>query len=115
MGERAREAVEIATGRRLAWTGGVWVRRTPQDGYPWEDHVAGGMMKPAGFNLDASAAPVSPIDVISADGRYVGTFPAQSGAIMFAAYGPGGLAAYVEHDELDVPTVVVKRLPPEVR
>ena len=107
--------IPVVDDLRATWTGSVWVRRTPQDGYPWEDHVTGGMMKPAGFNLDASAAPVSPIDVISADGKYVGTFPAQSGAIMFAAYGPGGLAAYVEHDELDVPTVVVKRLPPEVR
>ena len=77
--------------------------------------MTGGLIKPAGFNLGTSAAPASPIDVISADGRYVGTFPAQSGAIMFAAFGPDGLAAYVEHDELDIPTVVVKRLPSEVR
>ena len=107
--------IPIVDDLRATWTGGVWVRRTPRDGYPWEDHVTGGLIEPAEFNLDTSAAPASPIDVISADGRYVGTFPAQSGAIMFAAFGPGGLAAYVEHDELDVSTVVVKRLPPEVR
>ena len=34
---------------------------------------------------------------------------------MFAAFGPGGLVAYTEKDEFDVPTVVVKRVPPEVR
>ncbi len=107
--------IPVVDDLRATWTGGVWVRRTPQDGYPWEDHVTGGLTMPAEFNLDTSAAPVSPIDVISADGRYVGTFPTRSGAVMFAAFGPGGLAAYVEHDELDVPTVVVKRLPPEVR
>jgi hypothetical protein len=28
-----------------------------------------------------------------------------------SAFGPDGLAAYVELDELDVPTVVVRRLP----
>ena len=107
--------IPVVDDLRATWTGGVWVRRTPQDGYPWEDHVTGGLIEPAEFNLATSAAPASPIDVISADGRYVGTFPAQSGAIMFAAFGPDGLVAYVEHDELDVPTVVVKRLPPEVR
>ena len=77
--------------------------------------MTGGTIEPAHFNLDTSTAPVSPIDVIGADGIYVGTFPAGSGAVMFAAFGPGGLAAYVEHDELDVPTVVVMRVPPEVR
>ena len=109
-------SIPVVDDLRATWTGGVWVRRTPSDGYPWEDHVTGGGLRgPAQFNLNTSAVPVSPIDVISPDGRYVGTFPAQSGAIMFAAFGPGGLAAYIEHDELDVPTVVVKRLPPEVR
>lgn len=108
-------SIPVVDDLRATWTGGVWVRRTPQDGYPWEDHVTGGTIRPAHFNLDTSAAPVSPIDVIGADGRYVGTFPAGSGAVMFAAFGPGGLAAYVEHDELDVPTVVVMRVPPEVR
>ena len=109
--------IPIVDDLRATWTGGVWVRRTPQDGYPWEDHMTGGdmMMRPAVFNLATSAAPLSPIDVIGADGRYVGTFPARSGAVMVAAFGPAGLAAYVEHDELDVPTVVVRRLPPEVR
>ena len=108
-------SIPVVDDLRATWAGGVWVRRTPPGGYPWEDRVTGGLTGPAQFNLDSSAAPVSPIDVISADGIYVGTFPAGSGAVMFAAFGPGGLAAYVEHDELDVPTVVVKRLPPEVR
>ena len=55
--------------------------------------------------------PVSdgPIDVIAADGRYLGSFP--EGAMeMPAAFGPGGLVAFIETDELDVETVVVKRL-----
>lgn len=98
---------------RTTWTGAVWVRRTPEDGYPWEDYLAGNVL--AGLSLSTSPAPASAIDVIGADGRYVGTFAQESGAIMFAAFGPGGLVAYVETDELDVPTVVVKRLPPEVR
>ena len=98
---------------RTTWTGSVWVRRTPDGGYPWEDHVAGSVL--SGLAFSTAPAPASAIDVISADGRYVGTFPPQAGAIMFSAFGPGGLVAYVETDELDVPTVVVKRVPPEVR
>ena len=108
-------SIPVVDDLRATWTGGLWVRRTPQDGYPWEDHVTGGTIEPAHFNLDTSTAPVSPIDVIGPDGIYVGTFSAGSGAVMFAAFGPDGLAAYVEHDELDVPTVVVVRLPAEVR
>ena len=50
-----------------------------------------------------------PIDVIAADGRYLGSF--RAGATeMPAAFGPGGLVAFIETDELDVETVVVKRL-----
>ena len=98
---------------RTTWTGGVWVRRTPEGGYPWEDHVAGSLM--SGLAFSTSRAPASAIDVISADGRYVGTIAQQSGAIMFTAFGPDGLVAYTETDEFDVPTVVVKRVPPAVR
>ena len=44
------------------WTGGVWVRRTPEDGYPWEDHVVGSVL--SGLAFKTSPAPASPIDVI---------------------------------------------------
>ena len=98
---------------RTTWTGGVWVRRTPDDGYPWEDHVVGGVASGVAFNT--SPPPASAIDVISASGRYVGTYPPHGGSTMFAAFGPNGLVARVEKDEFDVPTVVVERLPPEVR
>ncbi|MXW17180.1 MAG: hypothetical protein F4123_04005 [Gemmatimonadetes bacterium] len=55
-----------------------------------------------------------PIDVLTMDGRYVGTYPAGV-AVMPAAFGPEGLVAFIETDELGVDAVVVKRLPPEVR
>lgn len=55
-----------------------------------------------------------PIDVLGAEGRYVGTFPADA-PVMPAAFGPDGLVAFEEKDELDVPVVVVRRLPLEVR
>ena len=55
-----------------------------------------------------------PIDVLSTDGEYVGTYAA--GAMtMPDAFGPDGLAAFVELGEFDVSRVVVRRLPVEVR
>lgn len=55
-----------------------------------------------------------PIDVVSAEGEYVGTY--RTGATeMPDAFGPGGLAAFIELDEYDVASVVVRRLPAEVR
>jgi hypothetical protein len=48
------------------------------------------------------------IDVIAADGRYLGTFP---GARVPQAFSPSGLAAFVEEDEMEVPHVVVRRAP----
>ena len=55
-----------------------------------------------------------PIDVVTADGEYVGTY--RPGATeMPHAFGPDGLAAFIELDEFDVASVVVRRLPTEVR
>jgi sugar lactone lactonase YvrE len=50
-----------------------------------------------------------PTDLITADGRYLGTVP-PDGLRIPAAFGPDGLIARVETDEFDVPTVVVERL-----
>lgn len=55
-----------------------------------------------------------PIDVLTAAGEYVGTY--QTGETkMPDAFGPRGLAAFIELDDLDVPSVVVRRLPTDVR
>ena len=54
------------------------------------------------------------IDLISSDGRYLGTFPPGSTA-MPSAFGPNGLVAFVERDDLDVSYVAVKRLPEGLR
>jgi hypothetical protein len=66
--------------------GRIWVVRTPQRG------VGDG-----------------PIDVVGADGTYVGTLPA--GTDVPAAFARDGRAAYIERDEWDVPRVLVRRLP----
>jgi hypothetical protein len=50
-----------------------------------------------------------PLDVFDTDGRYRGTVSPGEGSIP-DAFGPDGLAAYIENDELDVPRVVVRRL-----
>jgi len=57
---------------------------------------------------------LGPIDVVTMDGDYVGTLaPGAPG--MPDAFGPNGLAAWVERDALDVPHVRVRRLPESVR
>ena len=83
--------VPVLMGLRATWDGALWIARIGED-------------------LDDA----SPIDVFGADREYVGTFAAEE-ARMPAAFGPDGLVAFWEFDELDVPTIVVKRLPEEVR
>ncbi len=73
------------------WDGRIWVQRR---GDAWD---GGG-----------------PIDVLTPAGDYIGTFPAGSTA-MPDAFGPGGLAAFVEFDEFGVASVVVRRLSSAVR
>ncbi|MDE2795784.1 MAG: 6-bladed beta-propeller [Gemmatimonadota bacterium] len=68
------------------WEDRVWIERTGENGQG-----------------------LGPIDIMTADGRYVGTLPAE-GLRTPWAFGPAGLAAFVELDEYDVQTVVVVRL-----
>ena len=50
------------------------------------------------------------VDVLAMEGRYVGSY--DGGAIAIPrAFGPDGLAAFVENDDLGVQMVVVKRMP----
>ena len=60
-------------------------------------------MGPAG---DETAGPT---DIITASGQYIGTLPAD-GLRIPAAFGPGGLMAYIDADEMGVQTVRVIRL-----
>ncbi len=55
-----------------------------------------------------------PIDILSPEGEYVGTY--RTGATeMPDAFGPDGRAAFIELDDFDVASVVVRRLPTDVR
>ena len=81
------DEVSIVRGLRTSWNGEIWVRRHGEQ--PADD--------------------AGPIDVLAMDGRYIGTYPA--GEVAWPeAFGPGGLVAFVETDEMDVESVVVKRL-----
>ena len=84
--------IQVITGVEATWDGGLWIQRRGED--PWSER--------------------GPIDVFGANRLYVGTF-ARNEPGMPAAFGPDGLVAFWEFDELDVPTIVVKRLPAEVR
>ena len=84
--------IQVVRGVKATWEGGLWIQRRGED--PWDDK--------------------GPIDVFGANRRYVGTF-ARNEPGMPAAFGPDGLVVFWEFDELDVPTIVVKRLPVEVR
>ena len=78
--------VPVIRGLATTWDGHIWVVRRGEE--PLSD---------------------GPIDVLTADGRYLGSYPAGATAIP-DAFGPGGLVAFIETDELDVETVVVKRV-----
>ena len=85
---------EIPVLRDLAttWEGRIWVQR-------------GGEEEPESDG---------PIDVLTTEGAYVGTY-ATGATEMPDAFGPDGLAAFIELDEFDVARVVVRRLSTEVR
>lgn len=69
----------------MDWSDRIWVQRTALPGE------------------------TGPIDILSADGRYFGSL-APGGLRIPRAFGPDGLLAYVERDELDIQRVVVVRL-----
>ena len=78
--------VSVIRDLQTDWLGRIWVRRTGND--PFTD---------------------GPLDVLSADGAYFGSF--RTGTLpMPVAFGPDGLAAFIETDEYGVESVVVLRL-----
>ena len=83
--------IPIVRDLQTGWQGTIWIQRAGD--YPGGD---------------------GPIDVLAADGRYVGSFR-QGTTTIPAAFGPDGLVAFIETNELDVESVVVRRLPLAVR
>ncbi|MCY4555650.1 MAG: hypothetical protein OXF79_04580 [Chloroflexi bacterium] len=68
----------------------------------WEDRIWVERRGPTGDDD-------GPIDIVTPEGDYIGTLPPE-GLRTPDAFGPGGLMAYIESDDLDVPTVRVVRL-----
>lgn len=56
-----------------------------------------------------------PIDILTADGLYVGTIPAGALPGLPAAFGPDDLVVFLTTGEYDVPLAQVYRLPPALR
>lgn len=84
------EEIPVIRYLMASWNGTIWVQRSGDEPYT-----------------------SGPIDVLSPDGRYLGSYPTGATGLPHA-FGPGGLAAFVERDAFDVHTVVVKRLPGDV-
>ena len=79
--------IPVTGAMTVGWDGLIWLERAQVD--PTED---------------------GPIDLVRTDGTYVGTLPADGDMRIPSAFGPGGLAAWIEEDEFEVATVRVGRL-----
>ena len=114
--ERERYRANEASAQESAAAAGVQLQRegvedrTFADEVPvlydlevdWEDRIWLERWGPTGDDD-------GPTDIVTPDGDYIGTLP-PDGLRIPDAFGPGGLLAYVETDEMDVPTVRVLRL-----
>ncbi|MCY3808728.1 MAG: hypothetical protein OXG58_04700 [Gemmatimonadetes bacterium] len=109
-------AIPHVAGLETTWDGKIWALRTPARGFldadPDADLVGTLMTNMISTPTGLTAAGPGPIDVITPEGEYLGTFPDSR---LPNAFGPDGLAAYVQLDEFGVPTVVVRRVPGGIR
>ena len=103
--------VPLVRDLRTTWEGAIWVERWGSDPLAQIDLAVGGSDD---RNREGEEAAEGWIDVLAPGGEYVGTFSLQE-TPMPGAFGPGGLVAFVETDEYDIPTIIVKRLPAAVR
>ena len=55
-----------------------------------------------------------PIDILTTEGEYLGTLRTDA-TKMPDAFGPDGMAAFIELDDFDVASVVMRRLPAAIR
>jgi hypothetical protein len=80
------EEIPVLAEMAVDWAGRLWIQRT-------------------GSRVGENG----PIDVVTGDGAYLGTVPPGEFEIP-DAFGPDGLAAYIQRDDLGVPAVLVRRL-----
>ena len=103
--------VPLVRDLRTTWEGAIWVERWGSDPLAQVNITLGGTVDP---DREREAAVEGSIDVLARGGEYVGTFSLAE-TPMPRAFGPGGLVAFVETDDLGVPTIIVSRLPEAVR
>ena len=85
-GRTFADEVPVLYGLKVDWEDRIWVERRGPTG---DDD--------------------GPTDIVTPGGDYIGTLP-PDGLQTPDAFGPGGLMAYIESDDLEVPTVRVVRL-----
>ena len=91
------------------------IRPDPRGGAVFAGDFGGGLGFTIGIHRRGEEPGTDgPIDVLTVGGEYVGTYPTDA-TEMPDAFGPNGLAAFIEFDDMDVARVVVRRLPAEVR
>ncbi|MDE2805715.1 MAG: hypothetical protein OXN18_11290 [Gemmatimonadota bacterium] len=83
---RFADEVPVIANMAVDWEDRIWVERTGADG-----------------------SEPGPIDIVTPEGGYVGTLPVD-GVRIPSAFGPNGLMAYIEADEVGIPTVRVIRM-----
>ena len=102
--------VPLVRDLRTTWEGTIWVQRWGSDPMAQIDVQTAR----AGGDAEGEEAAAGWIDILSPEGDYVGTLSLEE-TPMPDAFGPGGLVAFVETDDFDVPTIILKRLPETVR
>jgi hypothetical protein len=80
------DTMAVVTGLRTDGLGRIWVQRRNEDG-----------------------ADRGPIDLVTPNGRYIGTLPPQP--LPDAISADGALAAWIQRDDLGVERIAVRRLP----
>ena len=96
--------IPVVEGLKAGWSKAIWVQRRHPDV----------LWRPANSRNEPEKYPPGPVDVLSVDGEYIGTF-APDEMTMPLALGPDGLVATAEYDDFGVPTLVVRRLPEALR
>ena len=96
--------IPVVEGLKAGWSKAIWVQRRHPDV----------LWRPVNSRNDSEEYPPGPVDVLSLDGEYIGTF-APDEMTMPWAFGPDGLVATAEYDDFGVPTLVVRRLPEALR
>ena len=92
--------IPVVEGLKAGWSKAIWVQRRHPDV----------LWRPANSRNEPEEYPPGPVDVLSVDGEYIGTF-APDEMTMPLALGPNGLVATAEYDAFGVPTLVVSGCP----